>query len=401
MAKKKLKVLYLVDNFYPVTGGINTVVDSSCRELIKKIDVAVCAVKHKTYKDPERPYPVYRCPGYYNFVTNDGMAHPTKEFEKFIENEHFDILHCHTAGNLLDFALKLGKKNNIPVLITIHNTYYAEVKSFVKFGFLAKLITKIFFKRTDRADYIWSVTKYCEQNARRFGLKNPVKVMQNSTNLEVISTKDLNNNKEIINKKHNIKSNDFVVSFISRIIKAKNTDLVLETAKLLKEKYSDIKDIKFMFVGDGSYLKKAKQFVKKNNLEDMFVFTGMITDRNLVSKYYLRSDLILFPSMIESAGLIHIEASAYNKPSLVIKNTAPSENIVNGKNGLVSENNAESYLKQILFAYKNRETLEEMGKEANKTLFTSYKDEKVINEIIGEYEKIIKDYKNNKTKAPD
>ena len=49
------------------------------------------------------------------------------------------------------FKKMLEEKLNIPVLTTIHNTYYTEVKSFVKFGFLAKLVTKIFFRRGKRA----------------------------------------------------------------------------------------------------------------------------------------------------------------------------------------------------------------------------------------------------------
>ena len=53
MEDKKLKVLCLVDNYYPITGGVNTVVSSTAKELQNKIDFSVCSVKYKGYKDDE------------------------------------------------------------------------------------------------------------------------------------------------------------------------------------------------------------------------------------------------------------------------------------------------------------------------------------------------------------
>lgn len=394
---KKLKVLCLVDNFYPVTGGINSVLDLSCPELNKYIDIAVCAIKHRTYVDPERSYKVYRCPGFYNCITNDGIAQPTKEFEQFIADQHFDLFHCHTAGSLLGFAQKLGKKLNIPVLTTIHNTYYTEVKSFVKFGFLAKLVTKIFFKRTqEKSDYLWAVSKYCIENAKRFGLTKPAKVMYNAIKFDDFSPEKVKEGCKIINKDFNIKEDDFVISTVSRIIKTKNLDVILDCAKLIKDNHPEIKNIKFFVVGGGKYLEKMKKRAKKLGVDKDFFFTDMIKDRTYLANFYMRSDLVLFPSVMESIGLIQTEAAAYEKVTLVFEGTAQSEEIIDMKNGLIAPRSAQGYLDKILYAYNNPEEIKKIGKKARETLFRSYTDKKVTDHIINEYKNIIADFKAKK-----
>lgn len=396
MEQKKLKILYFVDNFYPVTGGINTVIDSSCRELIKYADVTVVACKHKTYKDPPRPYTVLRCPGYYNCITNDGMAHPTKKFTKQLIDGKYDIIHCHTAGNLFKYARKLGKKLQIPVVSTIHNTYKQEAKSYVKSEFLANLITKIFFKITDKSDYLFSVSQFCLDNAKKYGLKKDATLLYNAINFAPITDDKIEEGREFINKLHNIDSTVFVASFISRIIKSKNVDLIINTTKLLKEKYPYTTDMKIMIVGDGKYMKYLKKQANKYQLNDYFIFTGMIKDRELLSKYYMRSDLLLFPSTMDSAGLIQVEGAAYKKATLVVENTAPSEKIINHQNGLISKNDPQSYLGEIMYAYHNPIELKEMGCNALKTLYRGYSDKKIIDEILDNYYRIIEDYKSNK-----
>ncbi len=392
---KKLKVLYLVDNYYPITGGVNTVVSSIAKELQDKIEFSVCSVKYKGYVDNQEYFKVYRSEGYYNFITHDGMAHPSKDFEKTILNENFDILHCHTAGNLLNFALKIGKKQNIPVVSTIHNIYYPEALSYVKLPFLAKLIAKMLFKKTEKSNYVWAVSQFCANYAKKFGVKKPIKIEKNAINMDCPTEDFIIKGQEKINKLHNLLKDHFIFLFVSRIIKGKNLDLVIDSINLLNKDQPN-NNIKILVVGDGKYLKKAKKRVKKLKIENYFIFTGMITDRYLLSEYYTRSNVVLFPSVIESIGLIQVEASAYKKPCLVIENVAQSEDIIDNKNGFIAKNNPISFLEKMKYCYNNKNILHKVGEEAYDTLFRSYKDENIKNEILNDYITILDDFKNKK-----
>lgn len=48
MERKRLKILNLIDTYFPVVGGISTVVDRSSIALSKYADVTVGTVKAKT-----------------------------------------------------------------------------------------------------------------------------------------------------------------------------------------------------------------------------------------------------------------------------------------------------------------------------------------------------------------
>ena len=69
-----MKILYLVDTFYPVVGGIQNVVDKTASYMSNFADVTVATVKHKNYTDPERNYNILRCKGYYSKLTKDGFG---------------------------------------------------------------------------------------------------------------------------------------------------------------------------------------------------------------------------------------------------------------------------------------------------------------------------------------
>ena len=87
-------------------------------------------------------------------------------------------------------------------------------------------------------------------------------------------------------------------------------------------------------VGDGPEKKKAKDYLRKNNLKNRVIFVG---ETNEVDKILCSSDLFLLPSEKESFGLAALEAMALNVP-VVSSNTGglPELNI-NGNSGYTSD----------------------------------------------------------------
>ena len=392
MSKERLKILVLVDTFYPVVGGVSSVADQSCIALSEVADVTLGACYAKGYTDPERPYKIVRCKGYYNKITNDGMAHPEfdKNFRKMVEEGDFDLIHCHTAGNFMTYARRVSKKLDIPLVTCVHLLWHTAVKDYLKFDFLVKPVVKIFLNKINKCDYVYTVSNFCKNALIPYGLRQDTKVMYNATSL-------LPNNREQarkrVNEKYNLDENIFVMSFVSRIIKSKGIDLVIDAINLLKNKKMNFK---VFIVGDGNYLDKSLKKIKDLGLEDYFVSVGMVKDRNLLVDFYQRTDLLLFPSPCDAAGLIQVEGAGCTTPTLTIENVAQSEMMVNFKNGLVAKNNPEDYAKYIEYAYNNREVLREIGENAYETLYKYYYDPKTIDELVSMYLDVIKKYESKR-----
>jgi glycosyltransferase involved in cell wall biosynthesis len=112
----------------------------------------------------------------------------------------------------------------------------------------------------------------------------------------------------------------------------------LEAAVLLRKRgHSFI----LVFTGQGQDKEKLEKLTVERGL-DKVVFTGHITDRNLLDGLYMAASLFVFPSLYDTAGLVVREAAVMGTPSVVVKNSAPAEVITDGLNGLVCNNTAEN-----------------------------------------------------------
>ena len=387
-----MKILLLIDTFYPVIGGITTVVDKTATLLSEYADVIVGAVKAKNYTDEEKKYKILRCNGYYSKITKDGFAFPKfdKEFVKTIVDWSPDIIHVHTAGNLMSFAYKLRRKLNVPVVATIHTEYYQCTKDIVKLKSIAKLVTGFLIKKNFKSNFVWTVSQTCKKQVLPYIKNKQVEVVYNGT--------DLADNEKYIAlanefKKENNLDGKFIMSFVARMVKLKNIDLIIDAMEIIN-RTQEI-NAKIILVGDGLDKKYFEDKVKNLGLEKYFMFTGMIRDREKIATIYKASNLILFPSVCETSGLTQIEAAAFSKPTLAIQGAAPSEAIVDGENGLTSQNTAQDYADKILQAYNNRADLESMGKNANQSVYISY-NEDYANKLMSLYQSYIDEFKNTK-----
>ena len=68
-----------------------------------------------------------------------------------------------------------------------------------------------------------------------------------------------------------------------------------------------------LFVGGGFDLEEVKKYANELGLTDNCIFTGEVLDRELLQGYYLRSDLMLFPSNADMAPIVKEEAAAHKK----------------------------------------------------------------------------------------
>jgi glycosyltransferase involved in cell wall biosynthesis len=97
--------------------------------------------------------------------------------------------------------------------------------------------------------------------------------------------------------------------------KYKNHNIIIEAIKLIVEKDPKVRqDIKIIFTLDKESNSNKK--VMEYGLEDVFLFIGNQKYEDVLS-YYKSSDIVLFPSYIETFGLPLIEASAFGKKIIV------------------------------------------------------------------------------------
>jgi glycosyltransferase involved in cell wall biosynthesis len=136
--------------------------------------------------------------------------------------------------------------------------------------------------------------------------------------------------------------------------------------------------------------------VNDSKLTSNIIFTGLVKDRELLSAYYKRSNLFLFPSIFDTCGLVVLEAGSFGLPAVTLTGTCASELLTDNKDGFIIDNRPEEWAKKFIELIKNPGTLQEVSKNAKKSFNKSWKD--ITLEYYELYKKVVADYKKNHPK---
>lgn len=390
-----MKILEILDSYYPCIDGPINVVKNYSKNLNKtdKCTLATSKASRSSHYVDNEEFDVIRClSGWAPEKYRNAIPELDLKFQKGLEKQQFDIIHTHSPFGMGRFAIKLGKKKQIPVVATLHTQYKEDFRRVLHdikplVDFMVKYIMKVY----NQADSVWTVNTASCEILRQYGYKGKIEVVRNGTDLKYPENAD--ELIENVNSIHNLKGQQNVFIFVGRISMYKNLELMADALKILKEKGIDFKTI---IVGGGFDLKKFKEIVENNGLTDNFIFTGPVKDRKLLQGYYLRSDLFLFPSTFDTSSLVPVEAAAHKLPTLLIKGSYTAENIVDDKNGFLADENANSYAEKIEYIISNKELLRQVGDECHKSVYRTW--EQVAEEVREKYMSVIKEYteKHNK-----
>ena len=102
------------------------------------------------------------------------------------------------------------------------------------------------------------------------------------------------------------------------------------------------------------------------------MFVGAVQDRELLRAFYSRADLFLFPSTFDTNGIVVREAAACGLGALLVRGSCAAEDITEGRNGLLMDENAEDLYRQVLFACGHLEKMRAIGKNAQNELYISW-----------------------------
>ena len=179
----------------------------------------------------------------------------------------------------------------------------------------------------------------------------------------------------------------FVFIFVGRLNNLKNIFFIVDALKIVKEKEPSI-DFKMLFVGTGQDEEELKKRIKRNNLEKEITLCGKITDRVLLSKYYVRADLFLFPSLYDASSIVQIEAASQKTPVLFLKGAATTSTVTDNVNGFIEENDVSRYANRIIKIVKDKKLLNEVSENAYRDLYKNWDDK--IKEVYENYLKFLK-----------
>lgn len=145
------------------------------------------------------------------------------------------------------------------------------------------------------------------------------------------------------------KKNTFNILTVSRLEKGmKGLDITMETCRLLKE--SGI-DFHWYIIGKGSYRSEMQEFIGVNELSSHLTLLGTTTNPY---PYFKAADLYVQTSRSESYGISIAEARLLNIPIVTTRFDTVYNQMIEGKNGLVTDLNPEAVAYGIIEIMKNK-----------------------------------------------
>jgi 1,2-diacylglycerol 3-alpha-glucosyltransferase len=373
------------DSFPPIMDGVALTVANYAHWLYRK-NQPVCVITPKS-KDftIEDPYPVYRYSSWPLIIRKPyriGMPSLDLIFQDTLDRIPFSIVHAHcpfTSGHL---ALKIARDQKIPLIATFHSKYRDDFESTFLNKRVAEIMVKEVIKFYEKADQVWIPQAAVEETLREYGYKGKVIVVENGNDL---SGSDLNIARPNARVFLNLNPDLPVFIFVGQHIWEKNTRMIIESLGLLQDV-----DFKMFFVGTGYAAEEMSALVDKLGLTDKVTFTGVISDREILKKYYAAADLMIFPSIYDNAPLVVREAAAMGTPAILVKNSTAAEVVSDNFNGFLVENSAYNLadkLKQLIF---QKENVQKVGLTASQTIARSW--ENIVEEVLDRYKICIKNH---------
>ncbi|MBQ8985567.1 glycosyltransferase family 4 protein [Candidatus Saccharibacteria bacterium] len=151
------------------------------------------------------------------------------------------------------------------------------------------------------------------------------------------------------------------VSFlmVSRVLKEKGVMEYFEAAKLVKEKYPDVK---FSYIGQVDKNKNALPF----DLLKPYIDSGVveyIPETKEVEKYVAKCSVFVLPSYYcEGIPKTLLEATAMGRPIITTKTPGCKETVIEGENGLfVKTRDAKDLAEKMIWMIEHKDKLQKMG----------------------------------------
>lgn len=361
------------ESFPPIIDGVANVVKNYAYWLNKKHgSCCVITPKHPQANDSNFDFPVHRFSSFkvptrheYRF----GFPQMSTSFWMHLKKIPFDIVHAHCPFGSGIAARSIARRLNIPLVTTFHSKFRDDFMAAFKSEKLVESIISMIVTFYESADEVWAVSESSVKTLRDYGYSGDVQIMDNACDLEpqFASPED----DCYIDEKFNLTSGRPLFVFVGQHTWQKNTRLVIDSLKMLKDSG---KKFHMLFVGDGPKREDMENLVHQYGIEREVKFCGVIQDRELLSKIYLRSSALLFPSVYDMSSLVPREAAACGCPTVFAKGTTTSQGVMHENNGYLIENNADALSRVTAHIIDHPENARQIGENARNTLYRSWED---------------------------
>lgn len=384
-----MNICLLNDSFPPLIDGVaNTVVNYANNLKKHGHDPVVVTPKYPENEDEKYDFPILRYPGIdireqIGYIA--GYPFSPTTFEE-LKERRVDLLHSHCPAASTLLARSMNTQLDAPLVFTYHTKFDIDIANAIRSKLIQESVIKALVNNVTACDEVWVVSDGAGRNLRSLGYEGDYIVMPNG--VDVPRRRQEESVYRQNTEGYNLPDGVPVFLFVGRLMWYKGIRIILDAMAALKSQ--DV-DFRMVFVGKGNDAEEIKAYSESLRLGDKVFFTGPIYDREILSSWYCRADLFLFPSSFDTNGLVVREAAACSLASVLIKDSCAAEGITNRRNGYFIEENAASLAVLLTQIAGNRDAMRACGARAADELYLSWEDS--VRNAEERYRIVIDNYK--------
>lgn len=329
-----------------------------------------------------------------------------KKMEKALKEFEPDIVHINNFQRQLSASIiDAIKEKNIPIVFTAHDvqaicpaiTMLDNDKNICEKCMGGKYINCI-NKKCNKGSTLKSIIGAIEGNYYRRHKIYTKKIDMIITPSEFYKEKLVQDGI----KENKIKSMHNFINIKQYDIPIEDDGYALYIGRLSKEKgilnlikaFEKIENGKLYIAGDGPEKENIIQFIRKNNLQEKIELLGFL-DKEQVKEKISKCRFVVVPSIwYENCPYSIIETLSIGKPVIGAKIGGIPELVRDNESGLLYQfDSIDELSTKMKVLFEDKELAQKLGENAKKMSIKEFSKEKYYNELLGIYEKLLKESK--------
>jgi glycosyltransferase involved in cell wall biosynthesis len=378
-----MRVGQFTETLLPVVDGVGRVVSNYAQAMGQMCETCYVIVPQQVnlYKGG-LPYEIIDFGGMPLPISpqyNVGMPILDTHYLRRMAHVKLDIAHTHSPFISGHEALRISRKQDIPLIGTLHSKYYDDFYQFTHSRTLAKVGNQFVIDYFSKCDQVWTVSHSSAELLRGYGFSGTIEVVENGTDRKEPDSQSAKAVEERFLLGHRP-----LLLYVGQMNWKKNIRRILEAVDALVRQN---RDVRLIMAGQGPNENEIRALSTALGLDGVVLYAGHVTEAKMLDGLYTRADLFVFPSIYDNAPMVVREAAGQGTPSLLARGSSAAEVVRDGENGLLANDTTASMAERIAWALDNPERLQEIGMNAWITIPKPW--EEVINEVLARYEDLI------------
>jgi 1,2-diacylglycerol 3-alpha-glucosyltransferase len=349
------------DSFRPYNSGVVRSVELFSSEYVKRgHSVYTFCPDYPLMHTPEEDN-VFRFVSFpWPTMTDFSLPVPISAYlNQTIKHLDIDIIHVHSPFLLGSLGARMARRHKLPLIFTFHTLYEQYVHYFPFVEKTSKQVVQAIARDfSNRCNVVVAPSRLVVDYLRQIGIKTSI--VKIPTGIDMDEFKELDRN--WLKNSYGVRADEKVLLFVGRLGKEKNVEFLLESFQAVLKL---IPDCRLVLAGKGPLEDSLRLLCRQIGIEDKVIFTGELPRQQIVH-CYASSDILVFPSVSDTQGLVIGEAKAAGVPVVAIRAFGPAEMVIHNEDGLLTEFALPAFTEAIIKLLNDNVLYERMSKQSLK-----------------------------------